>query len=462
MKKLTTLLIVMFAVIYSGQTQNVYKPWIIGVSTNYTDFNVIDRKFGDQLTDADWMGRTMPTMIRAGRLLNSSFTFTGVLSTVSLDVDKLNLIPLDKQVGDDYFWKIGGQIEYKFANGYLLSEKSWFDPYVYVGLSGSTIDEITYLSFPMGLGFNFWFTDQVGVNFQGSYDYLFDFNDYMHYSAGIVVRFGKPIDKDGDGIPNKYDECPEIFGVPEQNGCPDYDGDGIVDSLDRCPKQPGPASGKGCPDFDGDGIADIDDECPCDPGPAEFNGCPDADGDGIPDHKDDCPFEAGQASANGCPDADGDGVPDKWDLCPNEAGTPENAGCPANRQAVNQITPTSDDPVEAGQEVLEFHARNIMFDVNSARISGNSVRSLNEIYRFMQQDETSEYTIFGYTDNSGPAEFNLYLSTERAQAVKDFLTEKGISPGRLEAKGFGDANPLVPNDTPENREKNRRVEIRLK
>jgi OmpA-OmpF porin, OOP family len=466
MKKHVTIFLLVFASFFALQSQNVYHPWILGVSTNYTDFNVIERKLSEQFNDADWMGRHMPTMIRAGRMLNSSFTFTGVLSTVSLDVEKLNLIPLDKTVGDDYFWKIGGQIEYKFANGYILSEKSWFDPYIYTGLSGSTIDQITYLSFPMGVGFNVWLTDYVGINFQGSYDYQFDFNDYMHYSTGIVVRFGNMSDKDDDGIPNKYDQCPEIFGVPELEGCPDYDGDGIVDSLDRCPKDPGPVSGKGCPDFDSDGIPDVDDECPCDPGTAEFNGCPDSDGDGIPDRKDDCPFEAGPAGANGCPDADGDGVPDKWDMCPNVPGPKENAGCPWDKPIKTQTQPTGSSmptpPADEVEQLLQFHTQNILFDVNSARISKSSMSSLNEILRVMKQDKDSNYTIYGYTDDSGPSDFNLYLSKERANAVKKFFTDKGINPNRLDAKGFGQANAIAPNDTPENREKNRRVEIKLK
>jgi Ca-activated chloride channel family protein len=87
-------------------------------------------------------------------------------------------------------------------------------------------------------------------------------------------------DKDQDGMPNKLDQCPEIAGPVENNGCPwpDTDGDGIIDKDDACPTVAGPAENNGCPwpDTDGDGILDKDDACPTVPGMPEYNGCPKA------------------------------------------------------------------------------------------------------------------------------------------------------------------------------------------
>jgi hypothetical protein len=140
--------------------------------------------------------------------------------------------------------------------------------------------------------------------------------------------------------------------VPATWGCPDRDGDGVRDSADECPDDPGPPENRGCPvedagddpgpggggpgggdeDSDGDGIPDGDDACPGAPGPAELEGCPDRDGDGVPDYRDMCPDEPGPPENLGCPegtpDADGDGVPDEDDPCPDEAGDPEDGGCP--------------------------------------------------------------------------------------------------------------------------------------
>lgn len=455
MKKI--LFIIAIALVTSFTTtvkaQNVYHPWIIGVSTNYTDFNVINYPVAEQFQDANWMGKHLPTMLRFGRKLNNSFALTAVASQVTLDVDKLNRIPLQSNIYSDFFWKVGGQLEYHLANGYLLNEKSWFAPYIFSGVSGSTIDEVTYASIPMGVGFNIWVSEYLGFNFQGSYDYIFDYNDYGHYSAGIVVRFGKPIDKDKDGIPNYYDECPETPGVVQFDGCPDTDGDGVVDSLDQCPNDYGMASAAGCPDLDKDGIPDNQDKCPGTYGTIAHQGCPDTDNDGIIDSEDRCPNQAGPIATMGCPDSDNDGVPDEWDLCPNEAGPKSNAGCP-----IEEKTTTIVIPVEK-QQAIQMNQKNIEFDLNSAKLRTSSVESLDNIIKIMKEYPQSRYTVYGYTDDTGPANYNFDLSQQRAASVKEYFVKNGIAADRLESAGFGEQNPLLPNTSEANRKMNRRVEI---
>lgn len=85
-------------------------------------------------------------------------------------------------------------------------------------------------------------------------------------------------DRDQDGIPNKLDQCPEIAGPIENNGCPwpETDSEGVIDKDDACPTVAGPAENNGCPwpDTDGEGILDKDDACPTVPGLPEYNGCP--------------------------------------------------------------------------------------------------------------------------------------------------------------------------------------------
>ena len=66
--------------------------------------------------------------------------------------------------------------------------------------------------------------------------------------------------------------------------------------------------------------------------------------------------------------------------------------------------------------------------------------------------------VHGHTDNQGSAEFNQALSEARAKAVADYLVGQGISPTRLMWKGYGAAVPVDSNDTPEGRQRNRRVE----
>ncbi len=88
------------------------------------------------------------------------------------------------------------------------------------------------------------------------------------------------------------------------NGCPDRDGDGIADKDDACPDNAGLKSLAGCPDADGDGIADKDDACPTVKGPKENKGCPwsDKDNDGVYDKDDKCPDVKGTVANNGCPE----------------------------------------------------------------------------------------------------------------------------------------------------------------
>lgn len=85
-------------------------------------------------------------------------------------------------------------------------------------------------------------------------------------------------DSDNDGIADNLDQCSNVAGAKENNGCPwpDTDGDGVLDKDDACATVAGPAENNGCPwpDTDGDGILDKDDACPTVAGMAEYNGCP--------------------------------------------------------------------------------------------------------------------------------------------------------------------------------------------
>ncbi len=165
-----------------------------------------------------------------------------------------------------------------------------------------------------------------------------DLDDACPDLPGKAEFAGCP-DSDGDGIPDADDACPKESGPRESQGCPvskDTDGDGIPDDIDRCPLDPEDRDGfqdeDGCPDpdNDGDGIVDKVDACPNDPGVIENRGCPvtDKDSDGVSDGEDRCPDVAGPKQLRGCPDTDGDGIPDVDDKCPTKAGSKELGGCP--------------------------------------------------------------------------------------------------------------------------------------
>lgn len=106
--------------------------------------------------------------------------------------------------------------------------------------------------------------------------------------------------------------------------------------------------------------------------------------------------------------------------------------------------------------------RNIYFDFDKATFKNESYNELNKLERMMKQNESLMVEISGHTDNIGGKAYNLQLSKRRAEAVKDFLTSKGIDARRVTAVGYGETKPLASNDDEvDGREINRRVEIKV-
>jgi outer membrane protein OmpA-like peptidoglycan-associated protein len=253
-----------------------------------------------------------------------------------------------------------------------------------------------------------------------------------------------PKDRDGDGVLDHEDACPDVPGVrtddPKTNGCPapkDRDGDGVLDDEDACPDVPGVRTDdpktNGCPapkDRDGDGVLDDEDACPDVPG-----------------------VRTDDPKTNGCPapkDTDGDGILDPVDACPDVAGPanedPKKHGCPVAR-------------VEKGQiRILE----QVQFAYNSARILNASDYILEAVQKILSENPQIELVeIHGHTDSKGGDQYNLGLSKRRAASVMKWLTGKGIAKKRLKSQGFGEKTPIDTNETEEGRANNRRVEFHI-
>ena len=268
-------------------------------------------------------------------------------------------------------------------------------------------------------------------------------------NLGLRIFFGKEKDTDHDGVPDKKDKCPTVYGKAEFKGCPDTDGDGIADPDDSCVNVPGILKFAGCPDSDGDGIPDRRDACPYAAGPAQYNGCPDRDGDGIIDKEDACPDKAGLAQYKGCPDTDGDGVPDNEDKCPNEAGPASNNGCP--------VPPPPAPPAPVPPRI----STPIQFEVNSTVIHQSSYPIIEEAVRKVNADKDEYIVIDGYTDITGRPAYNKALSMRRAKAVREELIRRGVKSDRIKIYGKGSKDPAESNATPEGRAKNRRAVMHL-
>ncbi|MBJ9985762.1 OmpA family protein [Acinetobacter sp. S40] len=104
---------------------------------------------------------------------------------------------------------------------------------------------------------------------------------------------------------------------------------------------------------------------------------------------------------------------------------------------------------------------NITFDTNKSNIKPNFYSTLNKVAQTLAEDNKSAILVTGYTDSTGNDSINIPLSQARAQAVASYLSGQGVSSARINAQGYGSANPIASNATADGREQNRRVEISI-
>lgn len=115
-------------------------------------------------------------------------------------------------------------------------------------------------------------------------------------------------------------------------------------------------------------------------------------------------------------------------------------------------------PINTG---FTFVLENIFFDVDKWDLKPESLAELNKLKDFLIKNPTIKIELGGHTDSDGDDKHNLTLSDNRAKAVKDWLVANGIEGTRLSHKGYGEKMPIAPNDTPDNKAKNRRTEVKI-
>lgn len=115
-------------------------------------------------------------------------------------------------------------------------------------------------------------------------------------------------------------------------------------------------------------------------------------------------------------------------------------------------------PIEANATVI---LKNIFFDVNKYNLKEQSTTELDNVFMLLRDNPTLKIQINGHTDNAGRINDNMVLSNNRAQAVVQYLINKGIEPTRLTFKGFGPNEPVADNTTEEGRARNRRTELKV-
>lgn len=103
----------------------------------------------------------------------------------------------------------------------------------------------------------------------------------------------------------------------------------------------------------------------------------------------------------------------------------------------------------------------VRFDTNKSTLTAGAKANLDKLIPVFNEYRDTNIQIYGYTDSTGTPEYNLKLSDQRAASVRAYLVGKGLSSGRFSTKGFGIADPIATNDTPEGRSQNRRVEFAI-
>jgi len=292
---------------------------------------------------------------------------------------------------------------------YHFNTDGLFRPYVLLGVSGQFYDEAR-AAIAGGVGVKVPFNKTFGLDLRVKDILMTDsFNDIIP-SAALTIAFGKP--------------APAVKAAPAP-----------APVAAPAPKAAEP----------------VKEEAPAAPAKVEAAPAPaavvvapvDSDKDGVIDEKDQCPSTPAGAPVDiaGCPlDSDGDGVFDYLDKCPGtKAGLKVNAeGCFI---------------------AVTLH---VNFKTNSNIIADGYDKDITEFAAFLNANPSIKVEIQGHTDSDGNDVYNKNLSQKRADSVVKELVKNGVAADRLTGVGYGESQPIVPNDTAENKLKNRRVEAVVK
>src|SRR6267378_957375 len=438
----------------TAQYERRYEVGLFGAFTKYDKaFNLADKigggvRFAYGLTPM--IGLEVDALFQSPQNVAPSVQIEPLIGSASLIVNALNASRMTVYLLGGYSrLDFGATSPYRFTDG---------------GVHG-------------GAGAKFFMSSRFALRFEARGIYTPTTNGafgqksatHLMGSAGLAFfqSDGPPAaDADHDRVSDKKDACPDtpLGATVDSRGCPaDADSDGVLNGIDACPNTPTGATvdATGCP-HDQDGDKDLLDKCPGTPAGAtvDATGCPiDSDHDTVWDGLDKCPDTPVGATvdANGCPlDSDGDGVIDPQDRCP---GTPAGSrvdqfGCLILFEERAPAAPGA--PAPARPTLI---LRGVNFRSGSSVLTRESYAVLDQVAASLVANPEIRIEIAGYTDSTGRKLSNLRLSMGRAGAVRYYLARKGVSPMRMQARGFGASGYIAPNATLEGRAQNRRVEL---
>lgn len=414
------------------------------------------------------------TLHLLGRFMYSPVASTHTSSNFSFDYedDLIHFIAaLQMQLFPEYDLRPYGYAGFGFllvdptitGNAKFLQAKSG----VYEEASGS-------LTLPLGIGLTWTLSEKLDffaeymktLTFTDAMDeWVSEDNDnYNMVNFGLTFYLGEreeeeaiqpeapippaPKDTDGDGLLDEDETA--IYNTDYTNR--DTDGDGLIDGdevktyktdptqrdtdFDRLLDGEEVNSHKTDPlkkDTDQDGCSDGDEVLDMNTNPLVV----DTDGDELSD----CDERNVYRTNPLIKDTDGDGAEDGKEV----------------RDGTDPLTADVLQIQESGELVLE----GINFETNSAVITEDSDPILVKALNTLRTNPNLRVEIQGHTDDVGSSAANLRLSERRANAVRDYMVQNGIDANRMTARGYGEENPLVPNDSAENRAKNRRIQFRV-
>lgn len=292
---------------------------------------------------------------------------------------------------------------------------------------------------------NIYKTNPLSVDTDG--DGLSDYDEVKKYNTDP-----NKADTDGDGL-NDYDE---IMIYKSNPNVADTDGDGISDGDEVLKYKSDPLK----VDTDDDGLTDYDEIFKYKTDPLNA----DTDGDGLSDKDEIINYRTDPLKA----DTDEDGLNDFQEvviygtdpLLKDTDGGSVDDGTEVNR-GTDPFNPYDDvEEVKVGVPIV---LEGIYFAKGKATITAGSEETLNLALKTLQEHKDIVVEISGHTDNVGGKKYNKDLSQRRANAVKEWLVNKGIESNRIFAVGYGQDRPIAPNNSEENKQKNRRIEfVRIK
>ena len=386
----------------------------------------------------------------------------------------------------------GGALKYKVkekpksSNPFPVKEDDW-DGIFSAGI-GSQFALSDAVMFELSLGIGYSFTENLNY-----YDKHVSASDaFINLGAGLTFG-GKPNnDEDMDGLLRKQEEQ---IGTDPLN--PDTDGDGLNDGEEVNIYKTDPLN----PDTDGDGLSDGSEvnTYKTDPLNKDTDGDKltdseevntdktdplkmDTDGDGLSDSAEIMTYKTNPLKA----DSDGDGLNDGSEvntyktnpMKSDSDGDGLSDGEEINKYKTDPLNPDTDggtvddgievrretNPLDANDDVVKVGVpiilEGITFATGKADITPESEETLQKALRTLNTYPEIQVEISGHTDDVGSNKSNQKLSQLRAESVMSWLVSHGIDASRLTAVGYGEDQPMVPNDSPENKQKNRRIEFK--